>query len=234
MTMRCIAVDDEPLALDLIESYIAKAPQLVLAARCGTALEALPLIRAGEADLLLLDIQLPDLSGFELLATIPNPPYVIFTTAYDRYAVQSYTVSAVDYLLKPFSFQRFLQAVSKVPAAEAQSRHVSPEISPHIFIHTDSRTVRVAVDDIHIVQGMNDYVLIKTRQTRYTVRDSMRDIENALSRYGFMRIHKSYIVAVDKISSIEHNVIRVRDETIPIGKFYRDAFLAFINARKIG
>lgn len=233
MNMTCLAVDDEPLALDIIETYTSRVDWLQLQGRCLTAMETIAVLREHPVDILFLDIQLPDLNGFELLASLPHPPRVIFTTAYEQFGAQSYTVDAVDYLVKPFSFERFLRAVQKAADAIIHDTH-SPGADATLFIHTDEGDVRINAQDILYVQGMNEYAVVRTRERKFTVREPLKDIERRLSRYGFLRVHKSWIVAVNSIALVDHNVLRVGDAVIPVGKTYRDSLRAVIDRRRIG
>ena len=231
MILTCLAVDDEPLALDIIETYVGDISWLNLAGRCGTSMEAASLLRETEIDLLFLDIQLPDLSGFQLLRSLRRPPLVVFTTAYEQYAVESYTVDAIDYLVKPFSFERFLRAVQK-----AADTIVPPDQGngARLFIHTDEGDMRIDSDDILYVKGMNDYALVRTAARQFTVRESLRDIELRIGHRGFLRVHKSWIVALRHISVVDRSILRVGDAVIPIGKTYRDAVRLVIDKNRIG
>ncbi len=233
MNMTCLAVDDEPLALDIIESYASRVDWLQLRGRCLTAMEAIAILREESVDILFLDIQLPDLNGFELLASLPHPPRVIFTTAYEQFAAQSYNVDAVDYLVKPFSFERFLRAVQKAADAIVHDIH-APVADATVFVHTDEGDVRIDAQDILYVQGMNEYAVVRTHARKFTVRESLKDIERRLARYGFLRVHKSWIVAVNSIVLVDHNVLRVGDAVIPVGKTYRDSLRTVIDRRRIG
>ena len=237
MTRTCLAVDDEYLALNVVEKYVARVPWLELKGRCKTAMEAMEALRDGGVDILLLDIQLPDITGIDMLRTLPRPPAVIFTTAYSAYAVESYTVDAVDYLLKPFPFERFLVAVQK---ADDQLRAAAAAAVPvgrgedSLFIRTDQGDLRIDAGDVLSVEGLREYTLVRTKAKEYMVRESLRDIEQRLARFGFLRVHKSYIVGIRHVVVIDHNVIRVGDQVIPIGKTYREAVRAFIETKRIG
>lgn len=231
MTLKCLAVDDEPLALEIIASYAAQVDWIDLAGQCASATEAISFLQKHPVDLLLLDIQLPDLTGMEMLSTLRRPPMVIFTTAYESYAVESYTFDAVDYLVKPFSFERFLRAVQKASAQRSPARADGPDF---IFIHSDSGDVRVDLGDILYIRGMNEYALVRSRTKEYIVRESLRDLESRLSPLGFVRVHKSWIVAIRKISVIDHGVLRIGDTVIPVGKSYRDGLREVIDRMRLG
>ena len=229
MTLTCLAVDDEPLALEIIAAHAARVSWIDLAGQCGTATEAIAFLQQQHVDLLFLDIQLPDLTGLEMLATLPHPPMVIFTTAYEQYAVESYSFDAVDYLVKPFSFERFLRAVQK-----AAAKRPEPDHGRFLFIHTDGGDLRVDIDDLLYVKGMNEYVVVRGGNKEYIVRESLRDLEQRLAPFGFVRVHKSWIVALRKITVIDHGVLRVGDTVIPVGKSYREALRQVIDRMRIG
>jgi DNA-binding LytR/AlgR family response regulator len=231
MRLTCLAVDDEPLALDVIETYVGDIGWLEFAGRCGTSVEAIEKLRENDIELLFLDIQLPDLDGFELLRTLRRPPLVIFTTAYEQYAVESYTVDAVDYLVKPFSFERFLRAAQK--AADTVVHHDNGASTP-FFIRTDEGDVRIDVHDILHVKGMNEYAVLTTAAKQFVVRESLRDIEHRIARYGFLRVHKSWIVSIPRITVIDRNILRVADAVVPIGKTYRDSVRRVVESRRLG
>ncbi len=232
MIITCLAVDDEPLALDVIETYVHKINWLSLASRCGTSMEALHILRTREIDLIFLDIQLPDLTGFELLRTLRKPPMVVFTTAYEIFAAESYTVDAVDYLVKPFSFERFLRAAQK--AAEERTDKHEHNDSSQFFIHTDQGDVRIDVHDILYVKGLNEYAIIKTELREFVVRESLRDIEERIAHYGYLRVHKSWIVSIRNIAIIDRNILRVGDAVIPIGRTYLESVRQVVEERRLG
>ncbi|MBE0645846.1 MAG: response regulator transcription factor [Bacteroidetes bacterium] len=240
MTLTCLAVDDEPLALDIIESYAGKVDWLRLSGRCTSSTDAISFLQGQDVDLLLLDIQLPDLNGFELLSTLRHPPLVIFTTAYESYAVESYTVDAVDYLVKPFSFERFLRAAQKAAAQKTASpipplaQQIKDDSVRPLFIHTDTGDVRVEVDDLLYVKGMNEYAVVRSGTQEYVVRESLRQLEARLAPFGFIRVHKSWIVSLRKITVVDRGILRVGDAVIPVGKSYRDALRQLIEQSRIG
>ena len=233
MIYSCLAVDDEVLALDIVQTYVERFPWLELRGRCQTAMEALRVLRETPVDILFLDIQLPDITGMEMLRSLYRPPLVIFTTAYERYAVESYTVDAVDYLVKPFSFERFLAAVQKAESILSAAAS-TPDGGDALFIHTDQGDVRIASKDVLYIKSLSEYAVVYTSAKEYLVRESLRDIEMRLSRFGFLRVHKSYIVSSRNVSTVDANVIRVGDAVIPVGKTYRDAVRQFVERSRIG
>jgi DNA-binding LytR/AlgR family response regulator len=239
MILQCLAVDDEPLALDIIEDYINKVEYLELESKCTSALEAIQIIKNKPIDLIFLDIQMPDLSGFEMLQSLNKSPLIIFTTAYDDYAVESYNYNAVDYLIKPFSFSRFLKAIDKAHESIATKKPaiaVSKEEKGRdfIFINADGNIVKVFIDDILFLKGLSDYIELRTQDKKYTIRENLKDVERTLSTKNFTRVHKSFIVSISKIDSIEGNTIKILDEEIPIGRSYKNILLNIINEKKIG
>jgi two-component system, LytTR family, response regulator len=233
MKLTCIAVDDEPLALNIIEDYVSRIDYLLLTASCGSAVDALRVLHEQAVDIVFLDIQMPELSGFEFLTALDRRPMVIFTTAYENYAVGSYEYGAADYLLKPFSFARFLQAVEKCVGRFVDSTSGNGD-SEYLFIHSSGRTDRVLVTDIQFIEALSDYIVIKTPQRKFVVRESLRRAEEFLRRRGFVRVHKSYVVPIDRIVRIENDVIRIGDAVIPIGRNFRGAFYESIKNRTIG
>jgi len=233
MIHTCLAVDDEILALDIVQTYVERTPWLQLKGRCTTAMAAMNVLRETPVDILFLDVQLPDLTGLEMLRALARPPLVIFTTAYERYAVESYTLDAVDYLVKPFSFERFLTAAQKADSvlAATVARQGHPD---SLFIHTDQGDIRIPSTDVLYIKGLSEYAIVKTLKKEYMVRESLKDIESRISRFGFLRVHKSYIVGMHHVHLVDHGVIRVGDAVIPIGKTYRDAVRVFIERSRIG
>lgn len=225
--INCIAVDDEPLALDLLEGFIKKIPYLNLKGRFEHTQEALLALKRTEISLIFLDINMPDLNGIQFLKTLTHPPLVIFTTAYESYALEGFELNAVDYLLKPFSFERLLQSTNRVLDL------VSPKDSPatssitddYIFVRTEHNTVKIKTDQIQYVEGLKDYVKIFASEPKpiFTIK-SMKSMDKILRPLGFIRVHRSYIVSIDKIHSVRNGRIRMKDKTIPIGQSYRDHF----------
>lgn len=223
MTLRCIVVDDEPLSQEILEKYIGDTSQLSLECTCNDALEASVALQKKNIDLIFLDINMPRISGLQFIKSIPHPPMVIFTTAYPEYAVQGFEVDAVDYLVKPFPFDRFLKAVYKaIDKAEQNNRENNG--MPVIWLKSDKKINRVAVNDIIYVEAVGDYVRIKTGEGQLVVHETMNGILEKLEPYNFMRIHRSWIISLDKIDFIEGNRVCINKKDFPIGKAYRDDF----------
>ncbi|OON70464.1 LytR/AlgR family response regulator transcription factor [Hymenobacter sp. CRA2] len=238
--LSCVIIDDEPLALDLLAGYCAQVPFLELRGQFHDALQGLAFVQDNPVDLVLLDIHMPRITGLQFVQLLPAPtPRIIFTTAYDQYAVQSYELSALDYLLKPIAFERFVQAISKArqhaapaplasaPAPEPAAVATSPDA---MFVKNEHRLQRVAFDDILYIEGMKEYLLICTAGGKILTLQSFRRVEEVLPPERFARIHKSYIVALNRIEHVERGRVQVAGRLLPIGDTYRDAFAALIRA----
>jgi DNA-binding LytR/AlgR family response regulator len=242
--IRVIIVDDEPLALDVLETYIQKVPGLQLLARCSNAFEANDALKKHKVDLMFLDIQMPQLSGIDFLKTLSDPPLVVFTTAYPSFAVEGFDLNALDYLLKPISLERFLKAVNK--AVDQLSTHhkeaysaLPAEEDQHdfIFVKADKKLVKVNFEEVVYVEGLKDYVIIKLDNSRVITLQTMKSLEDKLPVNKFKRIHRSYIVNLDKIHAIVGNMVEVMEKGqpkhLPIGKNYRDELIELINQNRI-
>ncbi|MCK4676693.1 MAG: response regulator transcription factor [Bacteroidales bacterium] len=230
--MKCIAVDDEPLALELLEDFISKVPFLKLKALCKNAFEAIEALEKDKIDLIFLDIQMPDLSGIQLFRSLSSKPLVIFTTAYSNYAVEGFDLDATDYLVKPFSFDRFLKAVSKA-YRQFNKQHAPPIIShdkekktakEFIFVKEGTTTVKIILNDILYIEGLKDYIKIFTSGKTILTLMSLKAMEKKLPGDYFVRVHRSYIIAVAKIDSIERSRIIIGKKWIPVGDFYKENF----------
>jgi len=246
--LKCIAVDDEPLALDIIEDYISKVPFLELVKRTENAIEALQLVQAGGIDLVFLDVQMPELTGIQFLKIASGKSNYILTTAYSQYALESYDLNVSDYLLKPIAFDRFYKAVEKVhnlvkvaePVAAPQpiltSAPFSANIQPvhdFIFVKTEHKIQKIELDDILYIEGLKDYISIYTKAERVITLQNMKKMEETLPSAQFIRVHKSYIISLDKIESIERSRITICGKIIPIGDTYRDEFFKRIDNNNI-
>jgi DNA-binding LytR/AlgR family response regulator len=228
--MKTIIVDDEPLALEILEEFIKKVPELKLIKKCQNAIEAGEALRKNDVDLVFLDIQMPQLTGIEFVKSLTHPPKIIFTTAYSQYALEGFELNAVDYLLKPISFDRFLKAVNKAMANtnnHAITEHEELESGPDfIFVKADKKLVRLKYNEIQYVEGLKDYVIIKTDTNRIITLQTMKSLEEKLPAPTFMRIHRSYIVNLEKISAVVGNMVEVLEKgqpkLLPIGKNYRE------------
>lgn len=221
--MKCIIADDEKLARSLIESYIEKVPSLNLIATCKNGMEVADLLQNQEVDLLITDIQMPELSGTDLIKTLKNPPMVIFTTAYEGYAVEGFELNAIDYLLKPFSFDRFLTAVNK--ANDHKNIQSSREVSlkkDYMTIKADHKLYKVQYADIKFIEGQREYVSFHVPAGRITALMSLKHLEDSLPQEMFVRCHKSYIVNKTMVDALEGNSLSVAGKSIPIGQSYKE------------
>lgn len=242
MKISCIAVDDEPLALEVVEDYIGKIPFLELLKSFDNAIQAIDFLRHQTVDLLFLDIQMEELTGIQMLNILKPKPEVIFTTAYDKFALQGYELDVTDYLLKPISFERFVKAVDKVHeklCRQQNSRCAPMEVSifnpriDYFFIKSGFKLHKVSFDDILYVEGQGDYLKIVTPKVRIMTLQTFKGIEEILPPSNFIRTHKSYIVAIDKIESIEGNMIKIADKQLPVGESYKKNFQALLDRKKI-
>ncbi|MCI4669891.1 MAG: response regulator transcription factor [Bacteroidia bacterium] len=232
----CIIIDDEEIARDLLENFIGRIPHVELLGKYGNPLEAISSIRVETVDLVFLDIQMPSMTGIEFLKTLSRTPAIIFTTAYDQYALEGYQLSVIDYLLKPFSFTRFMQAVNKATELIELKDNAKSEIiakipstsqTPleYLLINADHKLHRIYFKDILYIQSMKEYVSYVTDQGKVMAWGSLKSLEEKLPSADFMRIHKSYIVAKNRVNSLNGNQLELGDIILPIGGSYRDDVL---------
>jgi two-component system LytT family response regulator len=228
--IRCAVIDDEPWALALLIDYISKISFLELVFSTTDSMEALQKIHQQPVDLVFLDIQMPELTGIQFMKINGNRSRVILTTAYSEYALDGYEHNVIDYLLKPISFERFFTAALKAkdilqPSAKTLPAITSAtEIPDQIFVKTDSRIINVALAEILFMEGLKDYIAIHTTKEKLITLESLKALEESLPKQRFIRVHKSYIVAIPKIESIERNRIFIGEAVIPIGETYKEAF----------
>ena len=232
ITIKCLIVDDEPLARDVIRRYVEKVPILHLVGECGNAIDALMLLQHQAVDLIFLDIQMPQLTGTEFAKALRNAPKIIFTTAFKEYAIDGFELNAIDYLLKPIPFDRFLRAITKAyPQTSVDINIPQPEItnkknsSGFIYLKADRKMIKVMLDDILYIESARDYLKIFTHNNFIITRQTISSIEDMLSEDEFIRIHRSYIVSVKKINSFTNETIEIGNKELPIGKFYLNSFL---------
>ena len=245
MSIRVIAIDDEPLALQQLAAYIKKVPFLELVAQCQSALEAIDVLNSEPVDAMFCDINMPDLNGMDFVKSLSVPPLIVFTTAYSEYAIEGFKVNAVDYLLKPFGLQDFMRAANRLkdrialqpsPAGEAAATAVSAQEDGSIFVKTDYRVVKVAIQDIRYVEAMSEYLKLHldSQPKPIVTLLSMKMLEERLPQ-NFMRIHRSYIVNLDKIQEVNKNrVILDADTYLPIGDSYKEQFNRYIDTKFLG
>ncbi|MEM6800943.1 MAG: LytTR family DNA-binding domain-containing protein [Bacteroidota bacterium] len=223
--INCLIVDDEPLATQLLSSYVSKIEDLNLLESFNNSFEAWTFLQKEEVDLVFLDIQMPELNGVQLARLLGDKTQVIFTTAYPDYAVEGFELKALDYLVKPINLQRFLQAVDRYREKNTEATTVKgADSNSFIFVKTEYRHQKIDLKDILYLKGMGDYVSIYTESGRILTLENMKSFESRLAMEQFMRVHKSYLVAMDKIDFVEKNRIRIREELIPIGATYQEAF----------
>lgn len=234
--MRCIAVDDESLALDLLEDNIRKVPFLTLVKRCKNAFEAHETVMKENIDLMFLDIQMPGISGVQFLQSIVKPPLVIFITAYEQFALQGFNLDVVDYLLKPVSFERFLKAANKAHELFTLKNHAPSTSNEYLFVNSEYNLVKINIRDIIYIEGLKDYIKIFiANATRPIItRLSMKSIEEKLPADKFVRVHKSFIVALDKIVSIRKGKISINNVHVPISEHYKENLYRFIDPKSLG
>lgn len=224
--IKCIIIEDEPLAVKVLSDYIAQTPFLQLDATFRDALLATDYLRKSATDLIFLDIHLPKLKGMAFLKTLSNPPAVVITTAYHQYAVEGFNLNVTDYLLKPFEFERFLTAVTKVRTVRTGSGGGKPADPPEnrdfIFITIQKKKVKILFSDIVYIESQREYIRITTTRNEYVSKMSTHEIETLLPTRLFLRVHRSFIVAIRRIESYTAETIEINGTSIPIGKGYRD------------
>lgn len=235
--MKCIAVDDEAPSLYLLEDNIRRVPFLNLVRSCSNALEAMEVLQQQKIDLMFLDIEMPELTGLDFLKSLSSRPMVIFTTAYKKYALEGYSLDVLDYLLKPIPFDRFLKAVNKAYEYYQLKANQKKEedFAPYLFVFAEYSLVKVDMNDIAYIEALKDYIKIFLLSTNKPIitKLSMKAMEERLPSSAFMRVHKSFIVALDKISSIRKNVIKLGPVDIPLGESYREPLYARIGSGDI-
>lgn len=236
--LKCTIIDDEPLAITLLETYISKVPFLKLVKTFNNPMDALIDFNPIPVDLIFLDIQMPQLTGIQFMKLLQNRAQVIITSAYEEYAIEGFEHNVTDYLLKPISFERFYRGVEKAynltnPTQKIES---NPELHAptggYIFIKVETKMVRVELDDILFIEGLKNYVSIYTKTQRIVTLQVMKQLEKVLPPNRFVRIHKSYIVALDKIVSIERQEVTIKDQILPIGVTYQEQFFKMLESRK--
>ncbi len=235
MKTRCLIVDDEPLARELIKGYVAKLENFEIVAECSDAMKALNILRAKPVDLMFMDIQMPQITGIEFLKTLKHAPKVIVTTAYREYALDGFELDVVDYLLKPITFERFLKSVNKyylmfqddVQLVASQSDKGIDEA--FIYVKENKKVVKIYLSEIKYIEGLSEYVQIHTDKRKVIVKTSLTQMEEKLPGEQFLRIHKSYIISVSKIEAFTANTIEIQNKELPIGRSYKNVVLNLLN-----
>ena len=225
--MKCIIIEDEPLAMLRMKKYVGKLPSLQLLGTFESALEAIAFLQTEKVDLLFLDVEMDEFSGIRLLESLAERPAVILTTAFDQYAVKAFELQVADYLLKPFTFERFLQAVVRVQEM-VHARHLTSEPQPFLFVKTGHRLQKVLLDEILFIEGMRDYRKIHCENTKIMTLETFGALEEKLPGNQFCRVHKSFMVAIDKIESIERDWIKIQKEAIPVSETYKAHFYKLV------
>jgi DNA-binding LytR/AlgR family response regulator len=224
MSINCLIIDDEPLSRDVLRNYVEDHPDLCLQAECKDAFEAMSQLEEKSVDLIFLDINMPKLSGINFYKSLNKRPLVIFTTAYPEFAVEGFELDAVDYLLKPFSFERFVKAVNK---AKGKSTVTEKDGSDFILLKADKKVYRTAFDDILFLEALGDYVKVYTKERVLIIAGTLKKLLSELPESLFIRTHKSFIIATDKVEYIEGNQIKIGEHKVSIGQAYREGVLKF-------
>jgi len=234
MRTRCLLVDDEPIAIEVIQSHIKKLDNLEIVGICENAVDAFEVLRKHPVDLIFLDIQMPKITGMDFLKTLKNPPKVIIVSAYREYALEGFELDVLDYLLKPVSFERFLKAMDKYYNQAIKSAgRVEPSTDPgkmenFIWVRADRKNLKVPLEDIRYIEGLKDYVKIYLEDQMIISKASMKEMEDKLPVDQFIRIHRSYLVSVSKIQAYTHEHVEINRNILPIGTSYKSAVMRFI------
>lgn len=233
MKNRCIIVDDEPLAQELMKDHIAKLDDFELVGVCSNAMEAMTKLHNNKVDLMFLDIHMPQINGIDFLKTLKNPPKVIFTTAYREHALEGFELDAVDYLLKPITFERFLKSVNKYYQTKGDTLQVvdaerNSELS-YVYVKENKMVKKIRLNDILFIEGYSEYVRIYAGDKRIVTKAGLTELEHKLPQENFLRIHKSYIVSMSKITAFSASIIEVNKKELPIGRNYKNAVMKALN-----
>lgn len=235
--MKAIAVDDEPLALSVIEIFCKRSGKIDLVEQFSNGNDALKYIEThNDIDIIFLDINMPHISGVEVAKMVARRAMIIFTTAYQNYAVEGFELEAVDYLMKPFAYERFIKAVNRAYELQALRKNDIPQNSdePHIMIKSDSSLVKIDISSIIIIEGLKDYVKIITTQKRYVTKNTMKNIEQSLGGFGFVRVQKSYVVNMNRVKSFEGDTLTMENGLlVPVGLQYKSCFMELFSAHKL-
>lgn len=224
MIIRSIIIDDEPLAITVLESFIKEFRNIKIVDTFNNPLEALAVLEEGEIDVIFLDINMSRMNGLEFLKSLPHYPQVIITTAYKEYALESYELEVLDYLVKPISFNRFLKSINKLTARlisiKGQQSTQEFKQTPHVFLKVEKKLVKILLEDILYIESLKDYIRVRTIEGMYMSHKSLSSISEELPSENFIRIHKSYTIAIDKVKSIEGNLVEIGEKRVPIGRNY--------------
>ena len=236
MKTKCIILDDEPLARELIRGHAEKLENFEIVAECGDAMKALSVLREKHVDLMFMDIQMPQITGIEFLKTLKHPPKVIITTAYREYALEGFELDVVDYLLKPITFERFLKSINKYYQLNLNDVQVvagsttdKVQEEAYIYVKENKKVIKVYLSEIRFIEALSEYIQIFTAKRKIVTKTSMIAMEEKLPAENFLRIHKSYIVAIDKIEAFTANTIEIYGKELPIGRNYKNVVLNALN-----
>jgi DNA-binding LytR/AlgR family response regulator len=237
---RCLIIDDEPLAIKLIKTHLSKIESFEVAGECTSALKAVEILKREKIDLMFLDINMPEITGIEFLKSIPDPPYVIITTAYREYAIEGYDLDIVDFLLKPISFERFLKAINRYCNRSRRGSGTNGNysnggsVNRYIYLQDGKNIYKVLYGDVTHFEGYGEYVKVHTGSRTYLVRESLSDFEAKLPQSNFIRVHKSYIVNLEKVTAFSTIHVLIRDIEIPIGRIFREKAVAVLKQGQDG
>lgn len=232
---KCLIVDDEPMARDVLRRYIEKLPALQLIGECSNAIDALLFLQNNNVDLMLLDIRMPELLGTEFVQSLRNPPKVIFTTAFKEYALDGFELDAVDYLLKPVRFERFLKAINKAFPKQIKGQLNETTVpdkkngTDFIYLRVDRKLVKIILSDVLYIESAGDYVKVFTKDKSWVTRQTISSVEAMLSDNEFIRIHRSFIISVNKIKSFTNELVEIGDKELPVGKLYKNSFMKLLH-----
>ncbi|MCT4646740.1 MAG: LytTR family DNA-binding domain-containing protein [Carboxylicivirga sp.] len=231
----CIIVDDEPVAREILAEHLAKIESIKVLGQCKSALEAFQILSSHAIDLVFLDINMPEISGLDFAKTINGDIKVIFTTAYREYAIDGFDLKAVDYLLKPIAFERLLQAIKKytdetVPSIQPARRSIESENNDFIFVRADRKMIKIDFSDILYIESLSDYIKIRLENKQVVTRETITNIEAKLPQKDFLRIHRSFIVAINKITSYTNEEVEINEQCLPISRGYKSDVLSRLNA----
>lgn len=236
MKTKCLIVDDEPLARELIRGHVEKLENFEIVAECSDAMKALNVLREKQVDLIFMDIQMPQITGIEFLKTLKHPPKVIITTAYREFALDGFELDVVDYLIKPITFERFLKSVNKYYQVSQEDVHVIPGNSAEktmdesfIYVKENKKVVKVYLSEIKYIEGLSEYVQVYTDKRKIITKTSMAQMEEKLPGESFLRIHKSFIVSLSKIEAFTANTIEIQGKELPIGRSFKNGVLSALN-----
>jgi DNA-binding LytR/AlgR family response regulator len=232
---RCLIIDDEPLAIKLIRTHLGKLDSFEIAGECSNALKAIEFLKKEKIDLMFLDINMPEITGLDFLKSIPDPPYTIITTAYREYAIEGYDLDVVDFLLKPISFERFLKAVNRYcnrtrSSSKSSNFASEPQGKKYIYIQDGKNIFKLLSEDVIYLEGYGEYVKVITTNKTYMVRDSLIEFEHKLSEDNFLRVHKSYIVNLMKVTGFSTIHVLLKSMELPIGRIYREKVIKILKA----